>query len=138
MCGIAGLIGIAPELAADAAPRMLSALRHRGPDDYGIVAVNADNEPSSVTLIHSRLSIIDLTADGHQPMCDAATCTGGTPNWIVFNGEIYNYRSLREELKRNGAAGRTQSDTEVILDAYRTWGDGAIERLRGMFAWCIV
>jgi asparagine synthase (glutamine-hydrolysing) len=124
MCGIVGVAGdisVSPELLA----AMRDCLRHRGPDDEGMWW-SADRR---VGLAHRRLAIIDLTEAGRQPMTDA---TGMLQ--IVFNGEIYNYRDLRRELEQLGHSFRTASDTEVILEAYRAWGDDALIRLNGMFA----
>ncbi|HEV8620376.1 MAG TPA: asparagine synthase (glutamine-hydrolyzing), partial [Nitrospiraceae bacterium] len=98
---------------------------HRGPDDRGFAVF--DNAALGI----SRLSIIDL-ATGHQPIAnEAKTC------WIVYNGEIYNFPALREELEKRGYRFRTRSDTEVVLHAYEEWGDDCVRRLRGMFAFAI-
>jgi asparagine synthase (glutamine-hydrolysing) len=122
MCGIAGHVGpVAPELL----PAMLALLKHRGPDDSGI------HEAGDVGLGMTRLAIIDLVT-GRQPMSDA---TGRY--WIVFNGEIYNFRQLRAELMTAGRRFRTRSDTEVILHAYAVHGEACVERLAGMFAFAI-
>ncbi|MBI4355037.1 MAG: asparagine synthase (glutamine-hydrolyzing) [Candidatus Omnitrophica bacterium] len=104
--------------------RMAAQLRHRGPDDEGTA-----RPAPGVGLGHTRLSIIDLSAAGHQPMANAAKTA-----WIVYNGEIYNYRTLRDELQRAGAVFVSQSDTEVILHAYERWGLDCLEHLDGMFA----
>jgi asparagine synthase (glutamine-hydrolysing) len=104
-------------------------LRHRGPDDSGMKIIDLGPEAGEVGLAHTRLSIIDLSPLGHQPMQDPET-----GNWLVYNGEIYNFRELRSELGTKGVAFRSQSDTEVILAAYRVWGEGCLDRLRGMFA----
>ena len=122
MCGIAGFIGEAPP---DLLPAMLDLLRHRGPDDMGV-----HKEPG-VALGMTRLAIIDLVT-GRQPMSDA-----DERFWLVFNGEIYNFRELRAELEARGRRFRTQSDTEVILQAYATFGEACVERLRGMFAFAL-
>jgi asparagine synthase (glutamine-hydrolysing) len=119
MCGIAGYLG---HDMPDLLPRMLARLEHRGPDDEGVHV-----EPG-VGLGMRRLAIIDL-ASGRQPM---ASADGSA--WIVFNGEIYNFRGLRAELEARGRVFRTRSDTEVILAAYEAWGEGCLERLHGMFA----
>jgi len=122
MCGIAGWVGEAPP---ELLPRMLDVLRHRGPDDSGL-----HTEPG-VALGMTRLAIIDLVT-GRQPMSDA-----DERYWIVFNGEIYNFRQLRAELEARGRRFRTQSDTEVIVQAYATFGAACVERLRGMFAFAL-
>jgi asparagine synthase (glutamine-hydrolysing) len=128
MCGISGVINL--NLAA--VPRlpqrlqvMNNLLRHRGPDGEGTWV----HPRSHVGLAHRRLSIIDLSPAGAQPMTDRAG------NWVVFNGEIYNYRELRAELGADNFA--TQSDTETILLAYRKWGAACLAHLRGMFAFAL-
>jgi asparagine synthase (glutamine-hydrolysing) len=129
MCGIAARFAAQGGLASQAVHEvaaMTESLRHRGPDGSGLL----DRQPIAV-LGHRRLSIIDV-AQGHQPM--------GTPDgdlWITFNGEIYNYRELRRQLEAHGHAFRTNSDTEVILFAYREWGEQAAQRLEGMFAFAL-
>jgi asparagine synthase (glutamine-hydrolysing) len=125
MCGIAGLYGRFEEKQLQA---MVSALAHRGPDGEGIEILNGLREPERVGLGHRRLSLIDLTG-GHQPMW---SCDGSLA--IVFNGEIYNYRELRQELVDEGAQFGTASDTEVILEGWRLRGARLLQALRGMFA----
>jgi asparagine synthase (glutamine-hydrolysing) len=105
---------------------MISALKHRGPDDWGVWSDDA------CALGHRRLSIIDLSEAGRNPM---ASEDGSMQ--ITFNGEIYNFQSLRRELEGLGHRFRTRTDTEVILHAYERWGADAITRLRGMFAFAI-
>jgi asparagine synthase (glutamine-hydrolysing) len=128
MCGIAGTLVLTQQAAmSDLGPRvsrMISTLVHRGPDDGG-VWTSADR----IALGHRRLSIIDLSSASHQPMVaeDGAIS-------IVFNGEIYNFQSLRDELSAEGVQFRSQGDTEVILQGYRKWGRSVFSRLRGMFA----
>lgn len=124
MCGIVGVAG--EKLPSrELLIRMRDALRHRGPDDEGIWWT-ADH---GVALGHRRLSIIDLSPNGRQPMSDG---TGRLQ--IVFNGEIYNYLELRSELEQRGHHFRTATDTEVILEAYLEWDDAFLTRLNGMFA----
>ena len=129
MCGIAGFLG-----SPGSSTSPLRTLAHRGPDDSGWVAHDAHpGMPRSHSLLlHRRLSILDLSTAGHQPM---ATSDGAYT--IVFNGEIYNYRELRAELQNLGCAFRTQTDTEVLLQAYVQWGAGCLRRLIGMFAFAI-
>jgi asparagine synthase (glutamine-hydrolysing) len=124
MCGIVGFAGrerIAPETLA----RMRDTMSHRGPDDLGLW-YSADE---SVGLAQRRLSIIDLSPGGHQPMSDAARRVH-----VSFNGEIYNFKDVRRDLESRGHSFHTASDTEVILAAYREWGEDFIQRLVGMFA----
>jgi len=125
MCGIAGFAGDFDRYLLD---RMNSAIAHRGPDDAG-----TEYYPNArVGLAHRRLSIIDLTDRGHQPMSDVTkTAT------IIFNGEIYNYRELRAELIRDGFRFRSDSDTEVLLNLYLRDGSKMLEKLNGIFAFAI-
>src|SRR2546425_8559024 len=122
MCGIAGYVGVAPP---ELLPSMLRVLKHRGPDDDGLHV-----EPG-VGLGSTRLAIIDLDT-GRQPITNADESA-----WIVFNGEIYNFRALKTTLQAQGRAFRTRSDTEVILTSYEAFGDACVERLRGMFAFAL-
>lgn len=125
MCGIAGIVGLSAGAASpsrEALVRMACALYHRGPDEFGVY------RDDRAGLAHARLSIIDL-ATGQQPMAGE-----GDTAWIVFNGEIFNYVELREELVALGHHFRTKSDTEVIIHAYRAWGDAAFERFNGQWA----
>ncbi len=106
---------------------MTAAQRHRGPDDDGWL------RRDDVVLAHNRLSIIDLSACGRQPMPNEDETV-----WACFNGEIYNYRSLRSDLERLGHPFRSASDTEVLVHGYEAWGiGGLVERLRGMFAFAL-
>jgi asparagine synthase (glutamine-hydrolysing) len=161
MCGISGLIF--RKGAADASAtivKMTDALRHRGPDGEGYCVSNgsrvtpcsrtpaeAQNAgiahyfpqmpvdaagPCTLTFGHRRLSIIDLKETGRQPMCDT---TGSC--WITYNGELYNYVELREELKQHGHEFISESDTEVLLAAYRQWGYECVNRFNGMWAFVI-
>jgi asparagine synthase (glutamine-hydrolysing) len=123
MCGIVGIVGGVP--AERTLEAMLKALDHRGPDDRGVHVADG------VALGMTRLAIIDLVT-GRQPM----TTDDGAAT-IVYNGEIYNFRALRAELQARGQRFRTQSDTEVILNAWRADGEACVERLRGMFAFAI-
>lgn len=133
MCGIAGII--APrDIVTDARLNtMARALTHRGPDDEGIVQLAPTGAGLPVVgFAHRRLSIIDLSPAGHQPMEDP-----DTGNWVVFNGEIYNFRVLRASLEARGQRFRTQTDTEVILKAYAADGMRCLSDLRGMFAFAL-
>ena len=125
MCGLAGIIGSEdPGRARAATAKMLMALAHRGPDAEGL-----ETWPGAV-LGHRRLAVFDLSEAGTQPMLSEDRSVG-----VLFNGAIYNFRSLRVELERYGYRFRSQTDTEVLLHGYRAWGiDELLQRLRGMFA----
>jgi asparagine synthase (glutamine-hydrolysing) len=125
MCGIAGCVGPAA-VPDELLVRMSAAIAHRGPDDDGVWC-----EPG-VGFAHRRLSIIDLSALGHQPM--VSSCGRYV---IVFNGEIYNYIELRDELMQAGESFASHSDTEVLLVAFRRWGRAVLDRLNGMWAFAI-
>ncbi|MBA3921431.1 MAG: N-acetylglutaminylglutamine amidotransferase, partial [Nostocaceae cyanobacterium] len=126
MCGIYGYIG-SEQLNSR---KVLAALHHRGPDSQGTWQGTVDS--GQIHLVHTRLAILDLTPAGHQPMVD--TVTG---NVLVFNGEIYNFRELRQELKAHGLEFHSHCDTEVLLLGYRFWGTQLLERLDGMFAFLL-
>jgi asparagine synthase (glutamine-hydrolysing) len=128
MCGICGIFNFQGNqpVAAEDIQRMNRTIVHRGPDDEGTFF------SGSLGLGFRRLSIIDLSPAGHQPMSDAAQKT-----WVVFNGEIYNYLELRKELEAHGRSFRSNSDTEVIVQGYKHWGDGVLDRLNGMFGLAI-
>ncbi len=138
MCGIAGIVG----RPADGASAFLDVLRHRGPDDHGWLSAGrhgvrlgrgpVGREPAEVVLVHRRLSILDLSDAGWQPM---GTADGRY--YIVFNGEIYNFVELRAELEHLGHTFRSHSDTEVLLHAYAEWGSAVLPRLVGMFAFAL-
>jgi asparagine synthase (glutamine-hydrolysing) len=131
MCGIAGAVVAANNpLNTEHLERMLEAIAHRGPDGHGTFESPA-GEGRRVLLGHRRLAIIDPRG-GHQPMRDAAAGLA-----LTFNGEIYNFRELRAELEGKGFTFTTHSDTEVLLRAWQHWGEGVVERLRGMFAFAI-
>jgi asparagine synthase (glutamine-hydrolysing) len=125
MCGIAGILRLdenAPIPTREGIGRMVGAIRHRGPDEFGLY------RDDRVGLGHARLSIIDLDT-GQQPLANEAGDL-----WIVFNGEIFNYLELRGELETLGHRFRTRSDTEVIVHAFEAWGDQAFQRFNGQWA----
>jgi len=163
MCGICGIFRKDnPSDVVTQIQTMNQSLRHRGPDDEGYVIINQDHikvlagkdTPAEVlssglsycpvdfidsysgngvlALGHRRLSIIDISAKGHQPMC-----SDNQQVWIVFNGEIYNYIELREELKLNGYSFKSNSDTEVIINAWHHWGRKCVDHFNGMWAFVI-
>ena len=127
MCGIAGIFNIAGRDEVDGAllRRMTDALAHRGPDGEGFYSA------AGIGLGHRRLAIIDL-AGGEQPLFneDRTVC-------VVFNGEIYNFQPLMEELARLGHRFRTRCDTEVIVHAWEEWGEACLDRFNGMFAFAL-
>jgi asparagine synthase (glutamine-hydrolysing) len=128
MCGLVGIAALEPVRDNDLLVAQRDTMCHRGPDDAGIWW----SDDNRVGLAHRRLAIIDLTSAGHQPMADIS----GDLH-IVLNGEIYNYRELRATLAGMGHRFRSQSDTEVILEAYREWGADCVTRFIGMFAFAI-
>ncbi len=164
MCGIAGIISKNNSfLIKDKIIAMSQSIKHRGPDGEGFCFFDNDNTvaafsaetPSenklspkfnynptvcvndvafnyTLAFAHRRLSIIDLSEAGHQPMCDS-TCN----YWITFNGEVYNYIELRAELQLNGHQFLTQTDTEVVIAAYKQWGVNCLQRFNGMFAFAL-
>lgn len=162
MCGIGALLDPRGGLQPGALQAMQATVRHRGPDDEGLVLFRGDGatpsafggddtDPAAYSsglpyapsreasgagailgLAHRRLSILDLSAAGHQPMC-----TADREVWITYNGEVYNYVELRAELEALGHSFASHSDTEVILAAYRAWGRECLSRFNGMFAFVI-
>jgi len=128
MCGICGQVNFESEhhVASKVLERMQFSLSHRGPDSRGMWTKD------SVGLAHTRLAIIDLSENGHQPMCNE----NGTV-WIVYNGEVYNFHDLREELQSKGHHFRSQTDTEVVIHLYEEEGIQCLSRLRGMFAFAV-
>ncbi len=163
MCGIAGIIlkQKSDLNIPETVLKLSRAIKHRGPDGEGVITISptqitsykTDHSPSfsntlsnyipkqnlnlsenncTAAFAHRRLSIIDLSEAGHQPMCckDAKI-------WITFNGEIYNYIELKEELKNKGYGFVSETDTEVVLNAYKHWGKNCVEKFNGMWAFCI-
>lgn len=152
MCGIAGIINLnGASVDLSELKRMTDIIRYRGPDDEGFLAINTHTSSSistqnktfnmaknsmaayDVAFGHRRLSILDLSQTGHQPMS-----TQDNALWITYNGEIYNFIEIRKELEASGYAFRSTSDTEVILHAYREWSDKCVEKFNGMFAFVIL
>ncbi len=133
MCGIFGIAAQNARIPDGVLERGTLSLAHRGPDDSGtIVLRDSARQPVEIGLGSRRLAILDLSPLGHQPMHDAET-----GNWIVYNGEIYNFREIRTELERAGTSFISHSDTEVVLRAYARWGDQCLTKFRGMFAFAI-
>jgi asparagine synthase (glutamine-hydrolysing) len=130
MCGICGIFGISEEFPVERAlvARMRDTLVHRGPDDAG----TWESNDGRVAFGHQRLSIVDLSSAGHQPMSNE----DGTV-WITYNGEVYNHNALREELEVLGHHYRSRTDTETIVHLYEEEGPACVERLQGMFAFAI-
>ena len=125
MCGICGFVDFKSRSNIDMLNNMVSTLNHRGPDDKGSEIYNVNS--AAIGFGHTRLSIIDLSDSGHQPMQYEHF-------EIVFNGEIYNFKEIREELKKLSHTFRSESDTEVILHAFAEWGDKCVSKFIGMFA----
>ena len=155
MCGIFGIVNSSDEIDIDKILLVSNILRHRGPDDEGFLLastvrnsfqsfkgntsplslklphISSASEPNNIALLHRRLSIIDLSDSGHQPMCYF------NRYWIVLNGEVYNYLEIREELLKKGYIFISTSDTEVILAAFMEWGEDCVHRFNGMWAFGI-
>jgi asparagine synthase (glutamine-hydrolysing) len=129
MCAIGGWL-VDPRAGLDqtALDRLMAAMAHRGPDDAGRLI----DAGAGLAIGHNRLSIIDLSPGGHQPMVNA-----GNGDVLTFNGEIYNFRELRHQLEAKGYRFRSQSDTEVLLHAFAAWGAECVRYIRGMFAFAV-
>ena len=127
MCSISGILSLGQSSARrrDAVVRMNAAQKHRGPDDHGVATCTFSS--GELILGNTRLAILDTSSAGHQPMNDPRT-----GNWITYNGETYNFKDLRREIGDEPWSSNT--DTEVVLGAYRKWGVDAFHKLRGMFA----
>jgi asparagine synthase (glutamine-hydrolysing) len=132
MCGIFGIVAQNARIPDGVLERGTQSLAHRGPDDSGTILLRDSPAPAEIGLGSRRLAILDLSPLGHQPMHDAET-----GNWIVYNGEIYNFRDLRDELLRAGTSFVSHSDTEVVLKAYARWGEACLTKFRGMFAFAL-
>ncbi len=125
MCGIAGFADFKKGSSEEILAQMSCAVAHRGPDGQGVYVTEDDGV--QVGLGHRRLSIIDLSTSANQPMHYEGL-------HVIFNGEIYNYNEIRNELISKGHQFTTHGDTEVILHSWREWGEAAIEQWKGMFA----
>ena len=128
MCGIAGLANCGDR---EVLARMMHVQAHRGPDDSGLWERRFP-DGSYVGLGSRRLAILDLSADGHMPMCNEDRTV-----WITYNGEIYNFAELRRELQSKGHHFTSNTDTEVIIHLYEQEGADCVHRLKGMFAFVI-
>src|SRR3989337_1864962 len=128
MCGIVGLCSLNKRTDKTVLTSMRDALTHRGPDDAGIYF----DQECNVGLGHRRLSVLDLSSFGHQPMSN-----DNGSIWITYNGEVYNYREIREELIKKGYNFKSDSDTEVVIKAYEEWGIDCVHKFIGMFALAI-
>ena len=137
MCGIVGVLSKSPSINKARVKSMLNKISHRGPDDEGVVAISTiDNhvKDSSTDLYlgHRRLSILDLSSLGHQPMSST-----DKKIWITYNGEIFNYLEIRNILIKKGYTFKSNTDTEVVLYAYYEFGSDCLKMFRGFFAFCI-
>src|SRR5882762_3498317 len=128
MCGIAGIINVEAAPSSEDIGAMIADFAYRGPDSVGQICLEADG----VALGHRRLSILDLSEAGAQPMVSSSGRF-----WVVFNGEIYNFLEIRRDLEALGRTFRSGSDTEVLLYAYEQWGTACLERFMGMYAFAI-
>ena len=127
MCGIAGVIDLQGETPGhNILERMGNVIAHRGPDSCGVYSA------PGIGFSHRRLSIIDLSSNGHQPMSNE----DGTI-WLVYNGEIYNYQEVRKDLVNRGHQFKSNTDTETIIHAYEEYGTQSLDRFNGMFAFAL-
>src|SRR5712691_2216190 len=133
MCGLFGIVAHKAQFPAELLERATQSLAHRGPDDSGTIILR-DCTPDAVEIgLGNRcLAILDLSPLAHQPMHDAET-----GNRIVYNGEIYNFRDVRDELEKADTNFVSHSDTEVVLKAYARWGEECLTKFRGMFAFAL-
>jgi asparagine synthase (glutamine-hydrolysing) len=132
MCGICGILDYKGDrIKEDALLRMCQAMQHRGPDGAGVFIDSLSNSPY-VGLGHRRLKIIDLSEAGHQPMANEDSTV-----WIVFNGEVYNFKELRLDLEKRSHRFKSNTDTECVIHLYEEYGEDCVKYLRGMFAFAI-
>lgn len=130
MCGIFGIVTTKSRVELiEPIDRAIKALAHRGPDDIGVEFISDERDGLTVAFAHRRLSILDLSQAGHQPMQDVAT-----GDWITYNGEVFNFRESRRGLQQRGLSFHSESDTEVVLKGFGARGKDAIADWRGMFA----
>ena len=127
MCGIDGVF--ATTVSTSEVEAMTDFLRHRGPDDFGVTHLSTSSNQYAGAFGHRRLAIIDLSSAGHQPMFSPSN-----DSCITYNGEIYNYESLKRELESDGVRFRSHCDTEVVVAGFELHGAKFLSRLRGMFA----
>ncbi|HMT29814.1 MAG TPA: asparagine synthase (glutamine-hydrolyzing), partial [Bacteroidia bacterium] len=127
MCGITGFIDFNGKSTREILKRMTHVIAHRGPDDDGYEIRKFEN--ATIGFGFRRLSIIDLSPQGHQPMINEST-----GDIIIFNGEVYNFKQLRSELEKLGHKFKSQTDTEVVLKSFQEWGINCVNRFNGMFA----
>jgi len=130
MCGFVGSLSPPGRVSNESIRLATASMAHRGPDDCGHTSLSTSS--CELKLGFRRLAILDLSAAGHQPMADKES-----GNWIVFNGEIFNFHEVQDELRAAGIRVESQCDTEVLLKAYGRWGLGCLDRLRGMFAFAV-
>ena len=126
MCGIAGIYSVSGGVSKEPLEIMSKRLEHRGPDGCGIKIFD------KCGLVHRRLSIIDLSENASQPMCNEDETL-----WLVFNGEIYNFLELREILIEKGHTFRSETDSEVIIHSYEEWGSDCTKKFNGMWAFAL-
>jgi asparagine synthase (glutamine-hydrolysing) len=130
MCGIFGIVTTKSRAeVSEPVERAVRRLAHRGPDDVGVEFIGGEGGGLTVAFAHRRLSILDLSRAGHQPMRDDAT-----GDWITYNGEVFNFREARQRLQLRGLSFKSESDTEVVLKGFGAYGKDAIADWRGMFA----
>lgn len=128
MCAINGIWSFKGKVDKTEFTSLRDLMKHRGPDGAGLYV----NENENIALGHRRLSLIDLSEAGNQPMCNEDKTV-----WLTVNGEIYNYRDIRKDLADKGHVFSSTSDSEVIIHGYEEWGTGILDKLKGMFAFCI-
>src|SRR5262245_35955643 len=130
MCGIFGIVTTRPRSELiEPVNRALDALAHRGPDDRGVEFISDGRDGLTVAFAHRRLSVLDLSPAGHQPMRDDAT-----GDWITYNGKVFNFRDVRRDLVARGLRFRSESDTEVLLKGFAARGRAAFADCGGMLA----